>query len=110
MRRTSSRARRTVDFASSRSSRWSGAAPAIESSCNSTPVKHLPDLVVQIASDPNSLRFLSRQHAPPALLALTLEPVEHLVERMDHAPDLVIARNAQTLAGTQQVDHVHSFR
>ena len=72
--------------------------------------QHLPDLVVQVASDPNSLGFLSRQYAPPTLLALALEPVEHLVEGMDHAPDLVIADHGQALARPQQVDHVHPFR
>ena len=65
---------------------------------------------MQVASDADPLRFLSGQYAPPALLALALEPVEHLVEGMDHAADLVIAGNGQALAGTQQVDHVHPFR
>ena len=87
---------------------WCGVGNRVQ--LQQDPGQHLPDLVVQIASDPNSFGFLGGQYAAPALLALTLEPVEHLVEGMDYAADLVIARNSQPLAGAQQVDHVHSFR
>ena len=39
--------------------------------------QHLPDLVVQVAGDADPLGLLRGEHAPAALLALALEPVEH---------------------------------
>ena len=39
-----------------------------------------------------------------------LEPVEHAVERGDDASDLVVARHLKSLAGTEQVDHLHPVR
>ena len=109
IRRTSSSARRTACFASSISWRCAGALSAIESSCSSDAGQHLADLVVQVAGDADPLGLLGGEHAPAALLALALEPVEHPVEGGDDAADLVVAVDLQALTGPQQVDRLHSL-
>ena len=45
----------------------------------------LPDLVVEIACDPDTLRFLGRERAPAAFLSFCFQPVEHAVEGHDNA-------------------------
>ena len=42
------------------------------------PGQELADLVVQVAGDADPLGLLGGEHAPAALLALALEPVEHV--------------------------------
>ena len=74
------------------------------------PGQHLPDLVVQVAGDADPFRLLRGEHAPAALLALALEPVEHPVERPDDAADLIVTLHVDPLAAPQEVDGLHPPR
>ncbi len=71
--------------------------------------QELPDLVVQVAGDPDAFGLLGGQHAPTALLALSLEPVEHAVEGGKDAADLVAAVDGQALTRPQQIDGLHTL-
>ena len=59
------------------------------------PGQHLSDLVVQVAGDADPFGLLRGEHAPAALLALALEPVEHAVEGRDDAADLIVGCDRQ---------------
>src|SRR5215475_6348480 len=48
----------------------------------------LADLVVQLRCDPFPFRLLRSEGPAAALTALGLEPVEHVVERLDEIDDL----------------------
>jgi hypothetical protein len=63
--------------------------------------QQLTNLVVQVTGDSNPLGFLGCEHAPAALLALILEPFEHLVEGAHHASHFVVAGDLEPLAGVQ---------
>ena len=110
IRRTSSSARLTACRASSSSSSCSGADFGDRVQLQQDAGQHLPDLVVEIAGDADPLGLLRGEHAPAALLALALEPVEHAVEGADDAADLVVAPDLQALPGPQEVDRLHPLR
>ena len=111
MRRTSSSARRTASLASSISARCVGRrSRRSSSSCSSTPVSSWPTSSCRSRAIADPLGLLRGEHAPAALLALALEPVEHAVEGPDDAADLVVALDRQPLARPQQVDGLHAPR
>ena len=69
--------------------------------------QHLPDLVVEVARDPHSLRLLGRQRAAAALATLGFQAIEHLIERGDHLGHLGAALLDQSVSGLEQVDRPH---
>ncbi len=72
--------------------------------------EHLADLVVQAPSNSQPLCLLGGERAAPALVALGLQPVEHLVERVDDASDLVVPARRETLPRLEEVDGLHPPR
>ena len=63
-----------------------GTAEAVE--LQDDPGQRLPELVVQLASEPATLALLRGQRPLCALAPLVLEPVQHLVERVEQVADL----------------------
>jgi hypothetical protein len=75
------------------------------------PCQRLADLVVQLARDPAPLGLLRGQGAQPALAALTLEPVEHLVERPGQGHHLLVAAiGVDPLTRRKRIDARHQAR
>ena len=71
--------------------------------------QELPNFVVQVAGDPSAFGLLGGQHTPGALLALSLEPVEHSVESGKDTADLVAAVHCQALTRPEQIDGLHAL-
>ena len=70
--------------------------------------QHLPYLVMKVASNSDAFSLLRCEDAPAALLALVLEPVEHLIEGSHDAADFVVASDLQTLAPSQEIHRLPS--
>ncbi len=69
----------------------------------------LAELVVQLTSDPESLRLLGGKDAPGTYAPFGLQPPEHLVERVREGQYLAAGTLEPdgTLAGMQQIDLSH---
>src|SRR5689334_16357762 len=65
--------------------------------------QNLPDLVVQVTSDPEPFALLRGEDPPCALVPLVFEAVEHPVEGVDDTADLIAAAHLQPLAAAKQV-------
>ena len=108
IRRTSSSACRTASLVSStRRRRLVGIGLRERVELEQHAGQHLADLVVEAARDAQPLGLLRGEGAAAALAPLGLEPVEHLVERVDDLDDLDAALLGQALPGPEQVDRAH---
>jgi hypothetical protein len=56
---------------------------------------------VQVTRDADPFGLLRGEHAPAALLTLSLQPVEHSIECGEDAADLVAAADGQALTRPQ---------
>jgi hypothetical protein len=75
------------------------------------PGQRLSELVVQLAREPAPLALLRGQRARRALPALKLEPVEHLVERVEQVADLAgRAVDVDPPPGRHGIDAAHQPR
>ena len=68
----------------------------------------LPDLVVEASCDPQTLRLLCREGPLATLTALTLQPIEHLVEGVHELPDFFWPRCGKPLARTEKIHVLHA--
>ena len=68
----------------------------------------LPDLVVEAPCDPQTLGLLCREGPLAALTALTLQPIEHLVEGVHELPDFFWPRGGKPLSRTEKIDVLHA--
>ena len=66
--------------------------------------EHLPDLVVKAAGDPSRSVSWAAQRPASAFAPLGLQAVEHLVERVYHASDLIARAQRRDAVRVQQID------